>query len=50
MLVCVCVCLAELLPGERAEDLVELSALKVGHNKLGRRQAEFNQFITSAPV
>ena len=30
--------------------MVELTTLKVGYNVLGRKQAEFNSFITSAPV
>ena len=40
----------ELLPEDCAEDLVELTTLKVAYNKMGRKQAEFNHFITSAPV
>ena len=51
MCVCtVCGVWSELLPSEQAEDLVELTTLKVAYNKMGRKQAEFNHFITSAPV
>lgn len=42
--------LTELLPGSCAEDLVELTTLKVAYNKIGRNQAEFNHFVTSAPM
>ena len=38
------------IPGEVATDLVQLKTLKVCHNKLGKAEAEFNKFITSAPV
>ena len=42
--------LTEHLPGERAEDLVDLGTLKIAYNQMGKNQAEFNHFITSAPV
>lgn len=40
----------EVLPKDRAEDLVELTTLRMGYNMLGKKQAGFNHFVTSAPV
>lgn len=38
------------IAGDIGQDLVQLQVLKVANNHLGEREAELNNFITSAPA